>query len=33
MESFASTYARLDDEARAALGFKFPTLRYKMKRG
>jgi hypothetical protein len=33
MESFASTYSKLDEEARAALGFKFPYLRYRMKRG
>jgi hypothetical protein len=33
MESFASTYAKLDEEARAALGFKFPELRYRMRRG
>jgi hypothetical protein len=33
IESFANTYTKLDDEARAVLGFTFPTLRYKMRRG
>lgn len=32
-ENFASTFGKLDDEARAAMAFAFPKLRYTMKRG
>ena len=30
---FAETYRKLDEESRAALGFQFPAMRYRMKRG
>lgn len=33
MRSFAETYSKLDNESRAALGFQFPYLRYRMKKG
>jgi len=31
--NFADTYGKLDEESRAALGFQFPYLRYRMKKG
>lgn len=33
LSEFAKVYNQLDDEARAALGFAFPTMAYRMKRG
>lgn len=32
-ENFAETFGKLDDEARATMGFMFPKIRYTMKRG
>lgn len=33
MERFARTYGALSDEARAAMAFQFPALRYRIRRG
>lgn len=33
MESFARTFATLDEEGRAAFSFQFPTMRYRIRRG
>jgi len=33
MTNWMTEFGKLDDEARAAVAFAFPTLRYKMKRG
>ena len=33
LTDFAKVYSSLDEEARAALGFQFPEMRYRMKRG
>src|SRR5215216_6213925 len=32
-ENYASTFGKLDEEARAAMGFLFPKMHYSMKRG
>lgn len=33
MEQFARTYGALSDEARAAMAFQFPAMRYRIRRG
>jgi hypothetical protein len=33
MTRFAIAFGKLDDEARAALAFQFPTMRYRIRRG